>query len=314
MKKIIKFALFGVGALVLLLIVGVFVAVMFINSIAKGAVERGATYALGTPTTVGSVDLGLMGGTFEMKSLDVKNPTGFSKPSFLGLGRTYVTADYSTLRQPLVTLPELTLENLALSLEKNASGANYRVIMDSLKKVQGAGGAQPPTGKPADGQKFVIKQLRIRNVKVDAAIAVVPGGLGAVGGVINKATAVNITIDEIKLDDVGRTGSGVGGTGVTMSELTGIITQAVLSAVADKGGGILPADLLGDLQNGLGSLKSLRELGVGSMTAVAEKLGELNKELGEASKKIEGEVKGVQEKVKGIGEGLGKLIPGGEKK
>ncbi len=308
MKKMIKFALIGVGALVLLLVVGVFVGVMFINSIAKGGIERGATYALGTPTTVSSVDVGLLGGTFEMKGLDVKNPTGFTKPSFLALGRGYVSADYSTLRQPLVTLPQLTLENVGVSLEKNASGANYRVIMDNLKKVQ-SGSPTPPSGggNAEDSRKFVIKELRIRNVKVDAALAVAPGALGAVGEALNKATNVNIVIDEIKLDNVGQTGTGVGGTGVTMSELAGIITQAVLSAAADKGGGLLPGDLLGDLQNGLGSLKSLKELGVGNITAVAEKLGE-------AGKKLENEVKGVGEKVKGIGEGLGNLIPGGEGK
>ncbi len=311
MKKLIKIALIGVAGLVLLVVVGVFVAIMFINSIAKGGIERGATFALGTPTTVSGVSIGLMSGTFEMTGLDVKNPTGFTKPSFLGLGRTYVAADYSTLSKPLVELPELTLENITVSLEKNATGANYRVIMDNLAKLQSGSGSPAPSGSGTadDGRKFVIKQLRIRNVKVDAALVAAPGALGAVGGVINKATAVNITINEIKLDNVGQTGTGVGGSGVTMGQLTGIITQAVLSAIAENGGGVLPGDLLGDLQGGLGSLKSLKDLGVGSVTGVAEKVGAIGKELEGAAKGI---TEGAGGAVKGIGEGLGKLLPGGK--
>ncbi len=315
--KIVKKLVIGVAALALLLVIGVVVALMFINSIAKAGIEKGGTYALGVPTTVKSVDISLLGGTFAMSGFNVANPPGkYKTTDFMGLGQTKVAVSLASLNKETVELPELTLENLTLNLEKTADGANYRVIMDNLAKLQGAGGGTKTEPAAGDsGKKFVINKLRVRNVKISAQLI---GAPGAVGQVLNDATSANVTLDEISLDNVGKTGSGVAGSGVTMGQLISIITQAVLSAAVDKGGGLLPGDLVGDLKGGLGQLKPLSDLGINVASGAAKAVGEVGKEVankvGEVGKGVAdkaGEIgKGAAEK---IGEGFKGLLPGQKK-
>ena len=82
MKLLIKI----VVVLVLLLVIGVLTTFFFIDRIAKAGVEKGATYALGVPTTLKSADVGVFAGTFAMSGLNVANPEGFDKePHFLKL-------------------------------------------------------------------------------------------------------------------------------------------------------------------------------------------------------------------------------------
>jgi hypothetical protein len=294
--KLIKRLVTLVVLLVVLVGVGAFAAFAYIDSIAKAAVEKGGTYALGVPTKLGSADVGILKGGFEMKGLDVNNPPGYKSASFLTMGDGGVNVKLDTLRKEIVEIPRLALSDISVNLEKSEGKANYQVILDNLKKLESG----EPSNKPKDtgsGKKFVINQVEISNVKVHVDLLPVGGSL----------TTVNLTLDKVALTDVGTAGKGV-----PLPELASIIVKALMSAIVDKGGGIIPADLLGDLQGQLAQLKNLDQLGV-KLSADLSK---------EAQKAIEGVQKDVQKKVeeatkdagKKLEEGLKGLIPGGDKK
>ncbi len=275
MKKLIK-RLFALGfVLVLLVIGGVVFAVMNINSLAKKGIEKGGTYALGTNTTLQSANVGILGGTFSMNGLNVANPPGYKAPSFLSLGSGGVAVSFNSLSKPVVELPKLSLDNLNVALEKSGGKANFNVILDHIKKVADQAGGSGGSGGSSGGgdKKFVVNELSLTNIKISVDLIGGPADL----------TKVNIPIDEIKLTNVGKTGTGVGGTGVTMSQLASIIVEAVLAAAADKGGGILPADILGDLQGGLAGLGNLDNL---QMSVAAKAQGTIEKIGGDAVKKV----------------------------
>lgn len=282
MKKVLIAAI----ALVVLVIAIVVISFLSIDSIAKAAIEKGGTYALGVPTTLDSANVGIMAGKFSMSGLKVANPAGgYTSPAFLSLGSGGVSVSFTTLKQPVVELPTFSLENLDVSLEKKDSKANYAVILDNLNKLKaasGGGGASKPAPSSDSEKRFVIKELLLRNIKISVDLI---GGPGAIG----KLTKINIPIDEIKLENVGQTGTGVGGTGVTMSQLASIIVQAVLAAAADKGGGLLPADILGDLKGGLANLGDLDKLGMNVLAkAPAELEKQAEKAIDDATKKLPG--------------------------
>ncbi|MBY0112333.1 MAG: hypothetical protein K2Y21_05895 [Phycisphaerales bacterium] len=275
MKKLVK-RLFALGfVLVLVLIGAVVLGVMNINSLAKAGIEKGGTYALGTNTTLQSANVGLLSGTFSMNGLNVANPPGYKSASFLSLGSGGVAVSFNTLSKPVVELPKLSLDGLNVALEKSGGTANFNVILDHIKKVaKQAGGSGGSGGSSSGGdKKFVVNELSLTNIKISVDLIGGPGDL----------TKVNIPIDEIKLNNVGKTGTGVGGTGVTMSQLASIIVEAVLAAAADKGGGILPADILGDLQGGLAGLGNLDNL---QMSVAAKAQGTIEKIGGDAVKKV----------------------------
>jgi len=268
MKKLIKLAVF----LVVLLIGIVVAAFLYIDVIAKGAIEEGATSALGVKTKLRSANVKIFSGEFAMGDLNVANPETakgqpeFTSEHFLTLGEGGVAVALATLRQDIIELPHLTLANLDINLEKKGGTANYQLIMDNLKKWQG----EPPP----EAAKYIVRKLNIKNIKVHVDL------LG--GGDLTK---VDVPIDEIVMADIGSDG-----TGVEMGELAGIIVAAVFKAVVEKGGGLIPADLAGELTAGLAQLGDLTKL------ADIESLGNVVGELGKAVN-----LEGVGEKVDDLG-------------
>lgn len=292
--KLFKRLIGVIVVLVVLLAVGVVVGAVYIDSIAKAAVERGGTYALGVPTTLNSADVGLLQGGFDMKGLEVDNPPGYKSASFLTLGEGGLKVALGTLRKDVVEVPRLALSDIQINLEKSEGTANYQVILDNLKKLESTDPAQQP--KEASGKKFVINEVEINNVRVHVDLLPIGGAL----------TQADITLDKVVLKDVGSAGKGV-----PLPQVASIILKALMSAVVNKGGDILPADLLGDLKGRLDQLKNLDELGVRLTADVKE----------QATKTIEGVKEGVEKKIddtkkdveKKLEEGLKGLIPGKKK-
>lgn len=294
-----KLILGSILGLVVVLVLVVVVAFFMINSIAKAGIEKGGTYALGVPTSVDSVNVDVLGGVFEMKGLEVANPAGFTSPHFLALGSGGVNVTLQSLTKDTVELPRLALDTIDVRLEKKDGKSNYNVILENLKKLSGSDPSKPAPapGPDAKAKRFVVSDLSVTNVTVHVDL---------LGGPASSLTKITVPIDEIKLKNVGRTGSGVAGTGVTMSELSGIIVKAVLAAAVQNGGGLIPADVLGELQGGLAGIAnlggSLSEMGlqvVGDAKGAVEQVGkEVEKTVDEAKKTVED-----------IGKGIKDLIP-----
>jgi hypothetical protein len=292
-------------AIALVLLVVIIGAVVFwrIDMLAKRGVEAGASYALGVPTTVRSVDVGLLKGTVELDGLRVANPQGYASPHFLTLddGTTAVALD--SLRSDIIRIPELRLADIDVVLQKDSAGrANYQVIMENIEKLGSKDKPrEPPQDEPAKEKRLIVNELVIRNITVHADLA--PSGGGVIAQAAGQLGKVTIPIEEVRLTDVGKTGEGVGGSGVTIGELAGLVIEAVLAAAVEKGGDLLPADIAGDIRARLASLGNLEKLG-----QTVEQIGEdLKKaktpeEIGEAVKKG-------REEVEKLGGGLKDLIP-----
>ena len=282
MKKLIKM----VAVLLILLVLATVAVALYIETIAKTAIERGATYALGVETTLGSADVGLWSGTFSMGDMTIANPAGFESPYFTHLGQGDVEVALKTLRQETVELPTLTLTDLEIYLDKKEGKANYDVILENLKRFESQENAQDDAG----GKKFIIEEVLIKNIMVHVQLLPLGGDL----------TKLDVPIDEVRLHDVG---SGTDGS-VLMSELTSVIIKAVLAAIVQKGGGLIPSDILGDLGQGLGSRA---EIGLDVATGLGDRIKDAGGGLDEVTE-------GLGDAIKSIGDGLGGLLGGDKKK
>jgi hypothetical protein len=296
MSKLVKILLLAIGTPLLLIILALVVGMFFIDAAAKKGIEAGATYALGVNTTLDSASVGIVSGKFGLSGLRVANAPGYPSDKFMSLGDGRVAVSLGSLMNDTIEIPSFSLDTIDMNLEKKEGKANYQVIMDNLAKLSKPG-TQPSKPAEGGGKKLVIDELTIRKVKVRADLI----GLGA---------PVTVPIEEIKLHNVGKTGSGVGGSGVTVGQLSSIIVQAVMAAAVENGGGLLPKDILGDLQGGLQQLGGLKDVGV----QVVGKAGEAAKDL---SKNLQGVAeegaKELDEAKKQL-EGLKGLLPGGDKK
>ena len=280
MKKLMLLAVFGFGLLVLTL----GAAVYFSASIARAAIERGGTFALGVPTTLESLDLGLFAGRLDLTNLTVANPPGSDQSSFLQLDEATFEVSLESLSSDLVEAPLLSLSGLHLSLERKHGRTNYQPILEHLQALQSPeSGSEPETEEPApegEQKQFVIHEVLITNVT--AHLVLLPQG--------GKLTEVRVTIPEIRLQELGHGGA-------SLPEIIGELTQALLAAVVEAGGQDLPLAMLTDLKAGLGTLEELSmDLGQGASSEIeryGEELGgELGKQLGqEAGKQLESQLK-----------------------
>ena len=301
-------------AIIVVLVIGAIAGVVAfglsqIDTIVKAAIERGGTYATQVDTTVTSVDVGITDGTFAMDELKIANPEGFDTEHFLKLSDTDVSFDLGSIRSQTLVIPTVTVNGIDVILDKGGDPSNYNTILNSLKRFE-SGDKPQAAPENQDGKKVAIDSLILEDINV--RVANYPGV-----SIVTGDVAVNIP--KVELQGIGRDKP------MSPAQIANLIIKTVLTAAVENGGGILPADMLGELGNGLKGLSSLGEMGVTALTGAgevvgqqmdqvlqnagqaAEKLGEdAQKAVDDAGKKVGDEInKAADEVKKGIGNILG---------
>lgn len=290
MKKVVKLVVGGVLVVLLLAAAGVFLVFRSIDAIAERGIEKGGTYALGAETTVESADVAVFDGTFRMTGLNVANPEGaYTSPHFMKLPSAGVAVSLGSLLEDTVELPELSIGAIDMYLEGAGGDANYKRILENIKKLESSSDKSP--GSEESAKKFIINRLTIDGATVH--LSGIPGLSAALGD-------AKVSVPKIELQDVGSKEP------MTASELISLIVKTVLATSIEVGGGTIPSDLLGDLQGQLAGLASLDELGIKSLEdvkgAVEEQLGKQAEDL---QKKAEDAAKDIGDDIrKGIGDAL----------
>lgn len=286
MKKFKKLGIVLV-VLVLLVVAGAFAGLFYINDLVKVAVEKGGTYATGVQTTLASADVRPFSGSASLNSLQMANPEGFSSSPFFGMSNGAAAVSLSSLRGQIVEIQKVEAQTIRVTLERKSGKTNYGVILDNLKKLSGDGSAKPAPQSGGSDKKFIIRDLDIRDVKVTVDMLDVGVPMGS----------IVVPIDRIHLTDIGTASQGL-----PMADIAGIVVRAVLGAAAENGQGIIPGDILGDLQGQLAVLGTLDKLGV----KVEAQVG---KALQDAAGKAQDEIKKAADKtVKDVGDKAGKAV------
>lgn len=268
-----------VGGLVILLVAVVAVVFVSIDAIARAAIERGSTYALGVPTTLGSADIGILSGEFTMKDLDVANPDGFDGDYFFQLDEGFVAVSLGSLRQDTVEIPTLALTGVRMNLQKKGGRANYTVITENLKRLESGETAGEERNRAEEdgerGKNFMIREIVIRDVHVTVDVLPIGGEL----------TRIEIPIEEVRLTEVGSET-------LTTAEVTSRVIKMILAAVV-KNGATLPADLVDDLGGALRGLADLGNIDISQIADIAGATDQLGKEIENAGKSVDEVLKGL---------------------
>jgi len=258
MKKFIK----PITILVVLLIILIVVPILYIDKIAKTAIEQGSKYALGVETTLGSADVGIINGEFAMQDLKISNPDGFQSPHFLLLKQGNTKIAFSSLSEDTVVLPKLTLSGIDMHLEKKGDKSNYDVIFENLSRFK----SEDKSKEEAAGKKFIIHEVLLKDIVVHVEVNLLLSG----------DTKIDLTIDELRLENVGSNSDG----GILLSELTSVLMTRLMQEIVNRGGGLLPVDMLDELGQGLGLLGSIADVGNDVGIDVIEGVGDVLKDVG----------------------------------
>jgi len=297
--KKIKKLFVTLAVLVVLLVACAFAGLFYINDLVKVAVERGGTYATGVKTTLASADIRPFAGSATLNSMQIANPDGFSSAPFFDLASGGAAVSLGSLRRPVVELERVEAQAVRVTLERKAGKTNYGVILDTVKKL---GGSRTDNGTGGGSEKkFIIKDLDIRDVRVTVDMLDVGVPLGS----------IVVPIDRIHLTNIGTASQGL-----PLADIAGIVVRAVLGAAAENGQGIIPADLLGDLQGQLAILGSLDSLGIKADAVVGKALQDAtSKAQDEIKKAADGAVKQVGDQAeKAVGNALDSILGGKKEK
>jgi hypothetical protein len=276
-------------AVVVIVVVAGVVGYIYLDVIAKNAVQRGGTYAMGVDTTVDKVSLHPFSGQLQMDKLKVANPKGFNGAHLMQTGTFELELVPGSLMDKTIVLKKFNLDGLDMYIDQKTPQSNISVIMDNLKKL--GGGEAPKEEKASPGKDYRVDVLTIRNVVAHVKVFVGP--------------ELTIKIPAIELKDVG----GENGAGISMPKLVARILLAIMSGVLEQGKGVLPADLAAALH--------------GDVSGVAAQLG------GQAQQMVKGVQNQIGNALKGVlpvdangiggqlnktvGGTVGKLLGGGAK-
>jgi uncharacterized protein involved in outer membrane biogenesis len=221
MKKS-KRILLALGLLVLVaIVVGGFLATVFLNDIVKKSVEIIGPRITQVPVTLNAVDIGLLTGSAKLKGLTMGNPDGYSAPSAISMSLAEVGVNPASLFSDKIVIRTIHLISPEINFEGNPLGKNnLGEIMQHVNAMSKNGG--PPAAdstaktvtKPA--KKFEVDDFVITGAQVHIRVA----GLGSLNG-------KEITQG---LPDIHLTGLGRGGDGITSAELTRVVLSAITSA------------------------------------------------------------------------------------
>lgn len=290
-------------ACVLFVVLVATVGALLIDRFARTGVEVGATYALGVRTTLDGLDVGLLSGRVSLSDLEVRNPSGFDSPHFLTLGTGRLALGIASLLGDKPVISEFTLSGIDLNLERKGTNANYKHILDALKKFD-SGDEQPADRNPeTPRKKFVVDRVTVSDINVHVSLLPIGG----------RATLVPIRIERIELTNVGADSGGL-----ELARLSAVISKAILDSVVAQAGHLLPPDIAGELRQGLGALG---HLGVGTVKVLGQvttvvggqvvKVGEVTAEMLLGGVKLGAAVVG--ETVKGGATVLEEVGKGGQK-
>ena len=282
MKKRTK-VLIGAVAVVMIVLGSVF---LWLDQIAKTAIEVGATQALGVPTQLDKAHISIFSGQFHLSGLKIANPKGFDSDHFLSLNEGELIVSATALLQDTVVVSKLSFSGIDMNLETNGKQTNCGVIFENLNPQKDKTGPEeetPDQDPQEQGKQFVIEEVLIRDVAVH--VDLIP-----IGGDLSRVT---LRIPEIRLKNIGSESDG----GVVMAELSGVLIQAIFNAAIEKGGDLIPDNMIKGLS------AQLRDIENVSLQTIGE-IGKAAQETGQALENTTEEIgKGIDETLKGI-EGL----------
>lgn len=157
--------LIGLGVLVVIVAVGVFVFLGNLNDIVRAAVEKVGSDMTQTNVVLNEVDIELTSGKGALRGFRVTNPSGFSDDDAFKFDEVSVNIDLSSVRSDPVIIKEVIISGPEVVYEFGDDGdSNLDKLNKAVQSKAGGGGSKSSDG--GDAPNIVIESLVLQNGKV----------------------------------------------------------------------------------------------------------------------------------------------------
>ena len=167
MKRIFKWLLRLFIAAVLLVVVGVIVLLLSYNSILRVTIERQIRAQTGMDVEIGSLKIGLISPTAEIRNLKIHNSRDFGGTPFLDIPEIYVEYDRLALAEHKIHLTLMRFNLGELDIVKNEAGQTNIFSLGVTLPDKKSSGAAAAEFKKQTG--FEFKSIDVLNVSVSTA-------------------------------------------------------------------------------------------------------------------------------------------------
>ncbi len=236
-----------IGVLAGVVVLGVVLAVVFVNSLVKKGVETVGPQITKVEMRLASANISVFSGKGTLKGMFIGNPEGYKTPSAMEFAESTLAVKPGSLMSDKIVVQEVKVIGPVITLEGNLQGNNLSKILDNVKAVAGGSGekpeAKPAESKPSQGpsKKLQVDDLLISGAKVNVTLTMMGG----------KTTTVAIP-------DIHLTGLGSGPDGISAASLTEKLVQEILNG-AIKAAGPALADF------GKNATDAVKNLGDGNL-------------------------------------------------
>ena len=175
----------------------------------KAAIEHHGSQIVGVAVRVESVELQPLQGRGVIRGLTVANPEGFTDPHAVKVAQLELVLDTATLTKAVVRIQKIAIQSPELYVQRKAGGTNFDVLQRNAKRH--AAGADGEPQNASNGPRFIIDTFRVVRPTAQARA-------DALGPVV-----VPVALGDVSLDAIGAQRGGV-----TATELTNEIVNAVV--------------------------------------------------------------------------------------
>ena len=208
--------------IIVVLIVLVALCLIFIDPIAKNALEKGAPMVLGTNVSVQRIHIEPFNGRVEIKNLIIDNPEGsYSSEYAIKLGDIIADVDLATVTNRKIRIEEMFLKDVNVVYETNVINSNLQEILDNVKKLDTAE-KEEKAEEEKEGKKDEEKTLQVDVIEL-SRVGVTVQAKGAAAGL-----PISVSMDP--LTNLGTDEEGITPVGLTLRILGAIVTTAIKTA------------------------------------------------------------------------------------
>ena len=204
------------------LIALVVAALLFIDTIAKNALEKGAPLVLGTNVSVQRIHIEPFNGRVEIKNLIIDNPEGsYSSEYAIKLGDIIADVDLATVTKHKIRIEEMFLKDVNVVYETNVINSNLQEILDNVKKLDTAEKKEKEE-EEKEGKEDKQKTFQVDVIEL-SRVGVTVQAKGAAAGL-----PISVSMDP--LTGLGTDEEGITAVGLTLRILGAIVTTAIKTA------------------------------------------------------------------------------------
>jgi hypothetical protein len=212
MKKVL---VFGLGSLLVLLLVVYITMQFFLGSIVKAGVNRFGPGITQTRVELEGANLSPLSGAGTLTGLTVGNPQGWSSPNAFRLGKVHINLQPFSIFSDHIVINEVVIEQPEFTYETKIVSSN---ISDLLKNIEQSLGAQTagaePKAKNGRPLKLEVKHFVLRNGKVTIGVG---------------TQMITMPMPAVELRDVGTSQGGVTPAGLVVAVMRSV-TPSVIAA------------------------------------------------------------------------------------